>query len=347
MRAAAGWAAVIALALALLIAPGRSGAAPAPSLQVTPGSGSYGGQSVTWKGNVGAAGVQRIHLQRRGTPGAAWADVRDSNFTTAADGSFSFRFPSPAMNAVYFRVVSNEGATPAYFFETKHQDAHLSVREATPLPSDVPLPRGFAVIGEPFSIAVDTVQGARGETKPVLAGRRVTLQVRKDGPWADAATGAIGDNGTLSFGPYGPGAAPQVAGFYRVILGDWTKNGDRVGWFPSLPLYLRLVDRPRPVTDLVATSLANSVTLTWKLPSDPERARVVVVRRAGSSSPTPTAAKPSNIVAKLPATAGQYVDLQVLPGATYKYAVYTVSADGVYTALEARTQTTTSLRRAD
>jgi len=340
-KAVACWLPVIGLVLALFLAPSSTGAASDASLRVTPGSASYGGQKVTWTGDIGGSGVQQIHLQRRGNPTSAWADVRGATFRTAADGSFSFDFPSPAMNGVYFRVVSANGATPAYLFKTVHQDADVSIAEAVPLPSDVPLPRGFGVIGETFSIAVDTMRGAAGETKPILVGRRATLQVRNAGAWEDLATGALGRDGTVDFGPYGPGAAPQVAGFYRVVLADWTQDGDRVGWIPSLPLYLRLVHRPRPLTALVAVPAAHKVVLTWVGAVDAERTKIVIARRSGRLSVDPTAAKPSQVIATLPATAGAYVDLDVVPQLTYKYAVYAVSADGVYSEVAARVETLT------
>ena len=44
------------------------------SLHVTPGANSYGGQQVVFSGDMGS-GQQRIFLQRRGSPSAAWADV--------------------------------------------------------------------------------------------------------------------------------------------------------------------------------------------------------------------------------------------------------------------------------
>lgn len=343
MAVSTPWVPVLAVVLALFLAPSSSGAGAEASLRVTPGAGSYGGQKVTWSGNVGVPGVQQVHLQRRGNPTSGWAVVRDSTFQTAPDGSFSFEFPAPAMNGVYFRVVGDDGATPAYLFHAKHQDAELTIAEATPLPADVPLPRGFAVIGEPYRLAVDTTRGAAGETKPILAGREVTLQRRSPdgGEWSDEASTALGPDGLTSFGPYGPGAAPQKPGVYRVLLGDWTANGDRVGWFPSLPLHLNLVDRPRPVSHLAAVSLPSKVVLTWALLPDPNRGSVVIARRTGPSSPEPSAAQRWQIVATLPGTAARYVDLDVDPRRTYKYAVYTVSADGVYTAAEARLETST------
>ena len=38
-------------------------------------------------------------------PGDQWFAVRGFSGTTAADGSFSFSFPAPAMGGIRFRVV--------------------------------------------------------------------------------------------------------------------------------------------------------------------------------------------------------------------------------------------------
>lgn len=339
-RALAGWTAVVGLVVALLLAPSSSGAGSNPSLEVTPGSGSYGGQRVHWQGNIGSTGVQEVHLQRRGNPTAAWADVPDSTFRTRADGSFDFDFPAPAMNGVYFRVAGARGATPAHRFETVHQDVEVAVVPSDPSAADVPLPRGFAVVGEAYSLVADTTRAAAGERKPVLAGRKVVVQVRRGEVWSDVATGSLGRDGTVDVGRFGPGALPQTDGFHRVVLADWTEDGDRVGWFPSLPLRVRLVHRPRPLGALVAVAAANRVVLTWIAPADEERAAIVVARRSGRDSEDPSAAYPSQVVARLGAAVGTYVDLDVDPGRTYKYAVYAVSDEGVYSAVPVRVQTT-------
>ncbi|KAA1419018.1 hypothetical protein F0U44_11180 [Nocardioides humilatus] len=341
------WLGALGVVLALFLAPSSSGVAARSSLTVVPGSGAYGGQQVTWSGSIGVGGVQQIHLQRRGSPTSDWADVRDSTFTTEPDGSFSFVFPAPAMNGVHFRVVSDAGATPAYLFKTQHQDADLTISEATPRPSDVALPRGFAVTGERYRIAVDTKRGAAGILKPILGGREITLLFHGSGTdeWTEVDSARIGLDGLASFGPYGPGDSPQVPGFYRVVLGEWTQDGDQIGWFPSLPLYLRVVDRPRPVTNLAAAPESHRVVLTWTLSADPRRANIVIARRAGLLAPQPTAAEPSAIVATLPASTDRYTDLDIVARKTYNYAVYSVTADGIYTAAEARIETTTPLQR--
>ncbi len=246
------------------------------------------------------------------------------------------------MNAVYYRVVSRYAQTPAHAFSTEHQDAEISVEEIDP--ADVPLPRGFAVDGEPFWIAVDTARDSDGGRRPVLEGRDVTLQRRVDGTdgfpdWdpVPVARGEIGADGRLRFGRYGaPGDPVAVGGVYRVRLEHWTEGGDDVGWFPSLPFYLNLVDRPDPVTALSATPGSSVVHLSWTLPGGPAPAQVVVARTGASGEPT--AAVPGQVKAVLDGTATSHDDRnEINPKHNYQYAVYTVSADGVYTRLPART----------
>ncbi len=109
----------------------------------------------------------------------------DSSFRSESDGSFQFRFPAPAMNAVYFRVVGANGSTPAYLFKTKHQDADLTIAEESPLPSDAPLPRGFAVLGERYEIAVDTAPDSSVSSRsrrPAACRRLRERKCTKPGP---------------------------------------------------------------------------------------------------------------------------------------------------------------------
>ncbi|KAA1427187.1 fibronectin type III domain-containing protein [Nocardioides antri] len=329
----------MAVVAALFFVPSSSGA-PAPSLTVTPGANSYGGQQTTWTGNIGSTGERRIWLQRRGNQTAAWADVPDpqtgNRFTrmTNRDGSFRFTFPAPAMNFVYFRVASGVGATPAHVFKSIHQDVDIQLFEHDA--ADVPLPQtlavGTAVVGEPFSLRVDT---AANQTKKVLPGRAVTLQ-RRTGPgtWEVFARGTVGQNGVLSFGQY-DGTNPAQEGTFRVRLENWANNGDKVGWFLSTPFDVRFLPRPEPVSSLQATPRATSFVLAWTLPVDAARARIVIARRIGQNSPVPTA--PEHEYQTLnDRTATTFTDTDVQPSTTYKYAVYTVSAQGIYTRLPQR-----------
>lgn len=319
-------------------APSSNGGAVAlGSLNVSPDF-TYGGQQLTFAGDIGS-GRQVIRLQRRGNPSAAWADVIDPRtgraFTveTDADGSFRFTFPAFAMNGAYVRLANRNGVgTTPHLMKTVHQDATLDIVEAGP--AHVPLPRGVAVLGEDFFVSVDTV-GRASLRKPVLQGRGVTLQLR-DGnhDWNPVDTGVVGGNGRLQLGRYGTGLGdkPFAGGVYRVVLEDWTQNGDNVGWFPSLPFYVHLVNRPGPVTGLQPTgATTSSITLEWTLPVDASRDRIVIARSLG---PNPRA--PRDVVATLAGSAEKFTDTGLSSGQTYHYAIYTVSrytADGggVYT----------------
>ena len=337
------WLPAAGLIVALFVAPSSIGAASSASLNVTPGSGVYGGQQLTFSGAVGPGG-QAIWLQRRGEAGAAWADVPDSipkPWTTGSDGRFRFTFHAPAMNAVQFRVVSRTAATPAHTFSAEHQDADLLVREQTPAsvqwpsgPVVEPLPRGFAVKGEPYKVRVDTVNRANDDKKPVLLGRAVRLELRQpDNSWAVKGQGSLDQSGYADF----DSALVPGDGVYRAVLGDWTANGDDVGWFPSLPFYFRIVDRPKEVFDLNPDPKPSSVALTWQLPADSNRQGIVVVRGGGGEY-VPTWVAPGRFVIKtLGGSATGYVDNSgILANRVYNYAVYTVSKDGVYSRVAAR-----------
>jgi hypothetical protein len=333
---------------ALFIVPSSNGEGRAAgSLNVTPRANTYGGQQITFSGDMGS-GIQRVRLERRDRLGSPWGTVTDPRTgkpfsrLTKANGTFSFDFPAPAMNGTYFRVASGKAVTRAHQFATVHQDADISLIEV--YPSDVPLPRGFAVANESFRIAVDTADHDRfgKPTKPILVGRRVDLQVRVGDGWNGIGTATVRNDGWLNFGtdvrPVVTGSTPEV---YRVVMDDWTEDGDRVGWMPSVPFYLEVVHRPDSVRNLDSTETASSVKLSWDLPADPERARIVIARTAGSGAPPPTAGKPGHLLATIAGGATSYTDNAVSSSWTYKYAVYTVSDDGVYTSVPERLTTMT------
>ena len=85
-------------------------AARAGSLTFSPQS-YVGGQALTFSGSLGRSGVRRITLQQHmNRPGDSWFAVRGFSGTTAADGSFSFSFPAPAMGGIRFRVAARAGS---------------------------------------------------------------------------------------------------------------------------------------------------------------------------------------------------------------------------------------------
>jgi hypothetical protein len=322
------WLPVTAVVVALFVVPSSTEAAGPRPLTVRPGADTYGGQLITFSGDMGS-GIQRIRLQRRDNLAGAWGTVisprtgKPFSTVTKANGTFSFGFPAPAMNGTYFRVASAKAVTEAHQFDTVHQDVEASTVEVDP--ADVPLPRGIVVAGEGFRVAADTVEHDRSgkPTKPILQGRVVTLQVRSGDGWKPEATTTIGRDGRLDFGDQFlravTGKTPVV---YRVVMANWTKNGDRVGWMPSLPLYLDVVNRPPLVRSLDAAETPSSVTLTWSAPTDPVDR--IIVARADFGRPHPV----WDEIASVPGGATQYVDSFVFEG-PYEYALYSVT-DGIY-----------------
>lgn len=317
------WLPVVAVVGALFVAPTSNGAAALGTLNVSPGANTYGGQKIVFSGDMGS-GEQRIFLQRRGSPTGIWSEVVDPRtgkpFTrvTGANGEFRFEFPAPAMNGVYFRLHSRRADTEAHQFRTVHQDADLDIVEATP--AHVRLPRGFAVRGEDYTISVDTVGKPSLKRQP-LPGRDVTLQQRVGEVWTTTDTGDLEADGKMQFGPFGLRAAPQVTGVFRVRLEDWKQDGDNVGWFPSLPFSILVVDRPDPVENLeAAVTTSSSVKLIWTVAgADP--AKIVIARSYGGGSPR----APGDVIATLDGSARSFNDVGLLAGATYQYAVYTVT----------------------
>jgi hypothetical protein len=343
LTAAVYWLPVVAVVAALFAVPSSNGESRAVvGLRVSPGANTYGGQKLTFSGDMGR-GIQRIRLERRDRLGSPWGTVTDPRTgkpfvrRTKANGTFSFDFPAPAMNGTYFRVASGKAVTRAHQFATVHQDADVHLVEV--YPSDVPLPRGFAVANESFRIAVDTADHDRfgNPTKPILVGRTVDLQVRVGDGWNHVATATVRKDGWLNFGtdvrPTVTGSKPEV---YRAVMQSWTEDGDRIGWMPSVPFYLNVVLRPDPVRNLDSNETPSSVKLTWGLPTDPDRARIVIARTAGAGAPQPSAGTPHQVLDTIPGGETSYTDGTVNSGWTYKYAVYTVSRDGVYTAVPGR-----------
>jgi len=337
--AALCWLPVAGLVAALFVAPSSTGAASDPRLNVSPRL-TYGGEMVTFSGDMGVAGVQRIRLQRRGFIGAAWADVHDPRTGTVfrtktkGDGTFSFEFPSFAMNAVYVRVVNGSGrGTPSHLFSIVEQDVDVLLGEVRP--ADVPLPRGFAVVNEPFQLLGDTARIRDGKaTKRVLKGRTVELQQRNEaGDWKFVDDGTVAaDNGMVTFPQWTSTQTTAEPEVYRIMLDEWVSGGDRVGWFPSLPFYLEVVQRPHPVGNLRATATTSSVTLHWTLPQDPNRDKIVIARVPGSTG-EPNASIRWQVLATIDGSLTTYTDRTVYAGRGYTYSVYTRSRDGVYSRL--------------
>ena len=153
------------------------------------------GQPLTFEGNIGSRGRQRIHLQVKGQqPGDTWFDEKGFHAYTDRDGHFKFLFPGPAMSNRNYRVVSRSGATPKWVSLPRTPEAILTLDTL-----GLNLPAGSVVRGERFAIVVDTTPEIRGRVDlpaPAFPGRPVALQRRVDGAnWKTVSTGKIGTGG--------------------------------------------------------------------------------------------------------------------------------------------------------
>lgn len=214
------------LCLAGLVATSTPASARAATLTVSPGNGAFtAGQQLTFSGTLGRAGRRTVVLQSHmGRPGDVWRDVPGARGRTTASGRFRLRTPAPSMLGMIYRVSSGRLRTPTWTSQVTHQDVVLRTDRTDPATGEA-----HATVGEPLTIVADT------RTMPLLAGRAATLQQRVGTGWTSVATSAVAADGTARFV-----VTPSSAGTFvhRVHLEDWRSGGDRVGWFPSYPLYV-------------------------------------------------------------------------------------------------------------
>lgn len=219
-----------AVSMVLFGTPGASSAADAPSLRVTPGDRYVGGQALTFAGNIGATGQRTLKLQSHmNRPGDGWEPIDGFSTTTQPSGDFSFVYPAPAMFGISYRVVSGALTTPGVEFQALSQD--LTLAPLTP-----------PVAGMPFQIEVDTTPDlfARPATIGLqpIEGRALTLQRRVDGDtWETVGNGTVDQNGLglITVTESQPGTY-----VYRARQEDWTRDGNKIGWFPSFPTYIEV-----------------------------------------------------------------------------------------------------------
>lgn len=249
---------ILALVLVVLASPGSSAERRAASLSVSPGV-YVGGQKLTFEGNLGVAGRKRIRLQvHMNRPGDAWSTVDGFRARTARDGSFRFTYPAPAMFGIRMRVVSGRLATPSKTFDARSQD--LVLRTVTDRRG---VADGQVVKGVPFAILVDTTPDLHRRPDlpaPAFPGRTLTLQQRVDGNhWQRLRRTTTNGKGNGRFKLTRADQAASIAlastGLargelpralvYRVRQENWTANGNAIGWFPSFPTSVKLLDAPR------------------------------------------------------------------------------------------------------
>ncbi len=246
---------IVASILVSLAPAGPAAATISGSLDVSP-SRYVGGQAVTFEGRLGVSGARKIWLQSyMGRPGDEWTRVEGFHSRTARNGSFKFTYPAPSMFGIKYRVASRGRATPSFTFNARSQDLVL-----TSVPNSSGVGTGQALAGRPFTIKVDTtpVLTRRPDLpSPVFAGRALTLQKRDaQGSWHKLADTKTDSNGNGSFVVPATDAGCPV---FRVRQENWTKGGNKIGWFPSFPT---------PVDVVASASSSSSCVHPPSAPSD-------------------------------------------------------------------------------
>ena len=253
LRARSALCSAIVALLVVVLAPGVSVAAPEPSLRISPGV-YVGGQKLTFEGNIGARGVQRIRLQFNMGASRRWTTLAGSSSWTKRDGSFRFTHPAMSMFGIRVRVASSRSATPARALNARSQE--LVLRAVSDEPG---LDEGQVREGRPFDIEVDTTPTIRGRTDipgPVFEGRSLTLQQRVQGDsWETLETTTTDGQGEGSFQATVDDPGTVV---YRVRQENWTANGNEIGWFPSYPTYVEVLSSTGPAAAAPASATSTS-----------------------------------------------------------------------------------------
>jgi hypothetical protein len=251
LRVRSGLGLVIVGLMVVALAPaGVSAVQAQASLRVSPGV-YVAGQRLTFEGNIGRPGVQRIRMQvLSGRPGDPWTQPEYGVRTwTKRDGSFRFTYPAPAMRGLRVRMASARAVTPSVPLNARSQDLVLRAVPDTP---------GSVRAGEPFAIEVDTTPTLPGRPDlpgPAFPGRTLTLQERnQDNRWDTLDTTTTDQRGAGSFDVTVDNPGTVV---YRVRQEAWTANGNQIGWFPSFPTY---VDVLSPSSRAVAPPAAATST---------------------------------------------------------------------------------------
>ncbi len=224
--------AIVALLVLAMAPPGASAAQQDGWLSISPGR-YVGGQALTFEGNIGRRGIQRVHVEiNMGPSGSTWMTPEGGfRARTNRDGSFRFRYPAPSMFNIRVRVASARAATPARTLVAKSQEVVLETD-------------GEVRAGEPFRITADTrpdVPGRQDLPGPAIRGRELTLQQRvpddawHTSDWQTLAKTTTDDRGRGQFQVTVDTPGTVV---YRVREENWFRNGDRIGWYPSFPTYV-------------------------------------------------------------------------------------------------------------
>ena len=205
-----------------------------------------GGSVVRFTGNIGAGGKRAVHIQwNMNRTGDVWVDVANTTHMTDSAGRFDFTFlaPSALGLSIGLRVSSGALNTPAHQLRALPQELTVGLEGMRSGETSYPV-----LPGEHLSVLVDTTPEVRSGmgTPPAFPGRAITLQRRVDSNrWSTIDSAVTNAAGEATFAVTAPASGALVL---RARQERWTKDGNRIGWFPSFPTYFpvdedALVDR--------------------------------------------------------------------------------------------------------
>ncbi len=306
--------------------PGVSAQSQASSLSITPKV-FVGGQALRFVGRIKGAANKPLRIQTRtNRSGDNWITRSGTVGSTNGQGKFSFVYQAPNNFGISYRVRASNGRTsPLKVLEPRQQEVVLSLNGRDPQQS------GAVAAGSQYKIHVDTTHKGRGDLgrpAPAFPGRELALQQRVSSTgWTTVDVAYASAKGTATFTRT---AGEPGSVVYRVRQDDIRSGGNQIGWFPSFPLTVRVVNgraaaraaappttppapprtvrrsphaprstrrrRPRPVATSGASPPSTSPGSTGsRSPTRPTAARVAPA--AGSGLPTAPAGRPTTTAA--------------------------------------------------
>lgn len=238
--------------------PSTSAQRQSSSLSITPKV-FVGGQALRFVGRIAGAPRKKVRIQTRtNRSGDSWITRAGTVGSTNGKGQFNFVYRAPNNFGISYRVRASNGRTsPVKILQPRQQEVVLSLNGGAPQKS------GAVAAGARFVIKVDTTHTGRGDLgrpAPAFPGRQLALQQRgAGGGWSTVDVAYASNLGTARFERYAGNPGKVV---YRVRQGDIRSGGNKIGWFPSFPLEVRVVNgraaartsTPSTTTRTVATT---------------------------------------------------------------------------------------------
>lgn len=321
-RALLAWVPIAGLVLAVLVgtpSTSQAGVVVGGKLEVSPKS-FVNGQALTFAGRLPHPGRQRVRLQfNMNRTGDDWTTVEGFSAMTDAKGAFRFKHPAPAMFNISYRVIGGRYATKGVKLAAQSQQISMSFSPGSEAVPD------SVVADEPFTVVVDSAASMYTRpdgNPPTLPGRTVALQRRAGSGWTTVQSAKADERGLARF-QLSAGAPGTLV--YRVRLDDYRVGGSRIGWFPGFPTYVRVLERPDPVTGATVTDVSDTTAdLSWTPPADPVATGFTVAWKKGSVAPTsPEDADGSEERIKRPTSSYRVTGLD--PDTVYSFSVFSRS----------------------